>query len=92
SGGCVASVGNAGGNDYAGSVLPFIMRSVQLFGVVANAPWPVRRRVWARLAGDWRPDFNALEPHVSTLTLAELPAHAERQLAGTTSGRTLIAY
>ncbi|HZV92469.1 MAG TPA: YhdH/YhfP family quinone oxidoreductase [Caldimonas sp.] len=92
SGGALASVGNASGNDYPGNVLPFIMRSVQVFGVVANAPWPVRHRVWARLASEWRPDFECLEPHVRTIALDALPAHCGRQLAGATSGRTLVAF
>jgi putative YhdH/YhfP family quinone oxidoreductase len=92
SGGAVASVGNASGNDYPGNVLPFIMRSVQIFGVVANAPWPVRRRVWAKLASPWRPDFDRLEPHVQTLALDALPAHCERQLGRATSGRALVAF
>jgi putative YhdH/YhfP family quinone oxidoreductase len=91
-GGCVASVGNAGGNAYEGSVLPFIMRRVQLFGVVANAPWPQRQRLWQKLAGDWRPDFERLRGHVRSIELADLMAHAERQLDGTTAGRTLVSF
>lgn len=91
-GGCVASVGNAGGNTYEGSVLPFIMRRAQLFGVVANAPWPQRRRLWTRLADDWRPDFDALVPWVHRRRLDEVPAHALRQLDGATSGRALVCF
>lgn len=90
--GCVASVGNAGGNDYPGSVLPFIMRGVQMFGVVANVAWRIRHRLWARLASEWRPDFAALAPHLHAIALADLPAHGARQLAGRTTGRTLIAF
>jgi len=91
-GGCVASVGNAGGNDYPGSVLPFIVRRVQLCGVVANAPWPQRLRLWNRLAGDLRPDFDLLMPHVQRISLEALPGHAEQQLRGETSGRTLVDH
>ena len=90
-GGQLAVVGNAGGNDFAGNVLPFVMRNITMFGVVANAGWPVRERVWQRLATDWRPDFAALAPHLHQIGLPELLAHAAAQLAGTTSGRTLIA-
>ncbi len=90
--GCVASVGNAGGNAFDGSVLPFIMRRVQLFGVVANAPWAQRHRLWARLAGDLRPDFNALQAHVHQLPLDGLLAHAALQLQGATSGRALVSF
>lgn len=91
-GGCVASVGNAGGNTYEGSVLPFIMRRVQLFGVVANAPWPQRLRLWDRLAGELKPDFVKLMPHVRHVRLEELMNHAALQLQGVTGGRTLIRF
>jgi len=90
--GLVASVGNAAGNSYEGSVLPFIMRRAHLFGVVANAGWPERRRLWQKLAAEWAPDFDALEPHVHTIALRELAAHAGRQLQGATSGRTIVDF
>jgi len=90
--GLVASVGNAAGNQYEGSVLPFIMRRVHLFGVVANAGWPERQRLWQKLAAEWAPDFDALEPHVHTIALRELAAHAGRQLQGASSGRTIVDF
>ncbi len=91
-GGCVASVGNAGGNTFEGSVLPFIMRRVQLFGIVANAPWPQRRRLWARLGTDWKPDFSKLLPFVHHIGLEQLLEHSAKQLKGTTSGRVLVTF
>ena len=91
-GGCVASVGNAAGNTYEGSVLPFIMRRVQLSGIVANAPWPQRHRLWQRLATDWKPALEALKPHVAHIALPQLMEHARRQLDGRAHGRTLVAF
>ena len=91
-GGCVASVGNAGGNDFDGSVLPFIMRRVQLFGIVANAPWPQRRRLWQRLGSDLKPDFARLLPHVRHIRLDQLMDHAASQLDGAVSGRVLVEF
>lgn len=88
--GQLASVGNAAGNTYEGSVLPFILRQVQVFGIVANAPWPQRLRLWDRLAGDWRPDLGLLRIH--RIGLADLPAHAERQASGAALGRTLVDF
>jgi acrylyl-CoA reductase (NADPH) len=88
--GQLASVGNAAGNTYEGSVLPFIMRQVQMFGIVANAPWPQRLRLWDKLAGDWRPDLSQLPIHC--IGLADLPAHAERQASGAALGRTLVDF
>jgi putative YhdH/YhfP family quinone oxidoreductase len=91
-GGCVASVGNAADNTFEGSVLPFIMRRVQLFGIVANAPWPQRERLWARLAGELKPDFSRLLPQTRQIRLDELMAHGALQLKGMTSGRVLVAF
>jgi acrylyl-CoA reductase (NADPH) len=91
-GGCLASVGNASGNSYEASVLPFIMRRVQMFGVVANASWDQRRRLWARLASDWKPDMEKLRAHVRHIRLHELMKHASLQLEGKASGRTLVDF
>ncbi len=90
--GSVACVGNVAGNTYEGSVLPFIMRRVQLFGVVANAPWPQRHRLWARLGSDWKPDFAQLAHHVHHLALDELLAYSARQLQGATAGRAVVRF
>ncbi len=91
-GGALASVGNASGNTYEGSVLPFIMRRVQMFGVVANAPWPQRRRLWDRLGSDWKPDMDKLMPHVGHIRLDQLMEHAARQLDGKAAGRVLVEF
>lgn len=90
--GQLASVGNASGIAFTSNVLPFILREAQMFGVVANASWPVRRRLWQRLVQEWKPDLAALAPYVHEIRLDELPAHCERQVSGQTSGRTLIVF
>ena len=90
--GCLASVGNAAGNTYEGSVLPFIMRRVQMFGIMANAPWAQRRRLWARLASDLKPDFSRLLPQVRHIPLEQLMDHALAQLGGRTAGRVLVVF
>jgi hypothetical protein len=41
--------------------LPFILRQVTMFGIVANAGWPVRRRLWGGWRPDWKPDLSALD-------------------------------
>jgi acrylyl-CoA reductase (NADPH) len=53
--GVIAAFGNAGGIEFKGSVLPFILRGVRLIGVYANSPIPLRERIWGRLATDLRP-------------------------------------
>lgn len=91
-GGCVASVGNAGGNTFDGSVLPFIMRGISLFGVVANASREVRERLWGRLGFAWKPTFSAIEPHVREIGLADVVEKARLQLEGKISGRMLVSF
>lgn len=90
--GQLAAVGNAAGIGITTNVLPFILRQATMFGVVANAPWPVRRRLWARLASDWKPDLGAVEPHVREIALDEVPAHCEAQVAGRSAGRALVRF
>ncbi len=91
-GGVAAAVGNAAGNNFEANVLPFILRGVQMFGIVANASWPTRQRLWNKLANEWKPDFSAIEPHIHTIQLQDLMAYSKRHLEGKTSGRTLISY
>ncbi len=53
--GVIAAFGNAGGVDFKGSVLPYILRGVRLIGVNANSLMPLRTRIWDRLATDLKP-------------------------------------
>ncbi|CAG9246418.1 putative YhdH/YhfP family quinone oxidoreductase [Paraburkholderia unamae] len=86
----IAAFGNAGGNTFDGSVLPFILRGVQLLGINANPPMPLRREVWARMAGVWRP--RGLERFATTIRLEDVPEHCERQVRGQTRGRAVIRF
>ena len=90
--GQLASVGNAAGIGFTANVLPFILRQATMFGVVANAPWAVRQRLWARLANEWKPDMKALEAHVHEVELDGVPVHCEAQVAGRSAGRTLVRF
>lgn len=90
--GCVAAVGNAAGNAYDGSVLPFILRGIHLFGVVANAPWPQRQRIWMRLAQQPWSKYYEFAKHVTNINLTTLWEHAGQRLKGNASGRTLVAF
>lgn len=53
--GMIASVGNAAGNAFSSSVLPFILRSVKLIGVNVTAYRDIELDLWQRLATDLRP-------------------------------------
>jgi putative YhdH/YhfP family quinone oxidoreductase len=89
---CVASIGNASGNRFEGNVLPFILRAVELVGIIANPPLDERRRIWARLANEWKPDFAKLRPHVRFIRLEQLIETSVRQLDGANQGRILIDF
>ena len=57
-GGTVAAVGLATSPKLNTTVMPFILRGVQLLGVdSANCPMDLRQAIWNKLAVDWRPDL-----------------------------------
>ena len=88
--GNVAICGNAGGIAFDGTVMPFIIRGVNLLGVAsAGTARPMRERVWQYLAGDGKPRHLA---RIATreATLDELPQVFEHMLAGDSFGRTVV--
>jgi acyl dehydratase len=70
--------------------MPFIIRGVSILGIAsAGTALPIRRQVWERLAGDWKP------AHLDRIVTAEtgLDGLADvfaRMLAGGSFGRTLV--
>lgn len=71
------------------TVLPFILRHVNLFGIDSvQLPIEGKRHIWARLAGEWKLDD--LESLAQPLTLEELPEAIDRILAGGMVGRGLV--
>ncbi|HEY4581569.1 MAG TPA: YhdH/YhfP family quinone oxidoreductase [Lysobacter sp.] len=88
--GNVASAGLAATADLPTTVMPFIIRGVSLLGVAsAGTARGIRERVWAHLAGDWKP---ARLDRICTreATLDELPDVFDGMLAGGSLGRTLV--
>jgi putative YhdH/YhfP family quinone oxidoreductase len=87
--GAVAAVGNAGGIGFEGSVLPFILRGVTLFGIDSvMQPYEARVAAWEHLTTLF--DADAYAPWVDEVPLADLPAAAERILKGGVRGRTIV--
>jgi NADPH2:quinone reductase len=88
--GNIASVGLAAGPELKTTVMPFILRGVNLLGINSvYTPRETRLAVWARLAGDLRPrhldrictkvvDFDAL------------PDQFDGYLKGRVTGRTVV--
>ncbi len=87
--GVIAACGLTGGIEVATTVMPFILRGVSLFGIDSvQCPYPLRRKVWARLAADLRPRH--LAAITNTVAFEQLPEVFEALLKGAMRGRTVV--
>ncbi|HET9864198.1 MAG TPA: oxidoreductase [Steroidobacteraceae bacterium] len=88
--GNIASVGLAGGAELHMTVMPFILRGVNILGINSAAtPRAERLEVWQRIAGDLQPRH--LERIASrTISLDELPGAFQAHLDGKVIGRTVV--
>jgi NADPH2:quinone reductase len=88
--GNIACVGLAGGADLVMTVMPFILRGVNLLGINSSATQRTERlAVWERIAGDLAPRHLARIAH-RTITLAELPDAFQAYIDGKVVGRTVV--
>ncbi len=89
-GGSLAACGLVGGANFNATVLPFLLRNVNLLGVDSvELPLAEKQRIWHRLAGDWSMDLSALEER---LTLEDLSDAIDRILAGQMVGRGVLHF
>ena len=88
--GNIASIGLAGSHELKTTVMPFILRGVNLLGINSVAtPRDVRLAVWERLATDLRPA--RLDRIADKLvTFDELPAQFDDYIKGRVTGRTVV--
>ena len=88
--GSVAASGLTGGTSVPTTVLPFILRGVNLLGIDSvECPAEIRQKVWARMATDLKPE--GLENLIHReVTLNELPQALEDILQGKIRGRVLV--
>jgi NADPH2:quinone reductase len=88
--GNIASVGLAGGAELRTTVMPFILRGVNLLGINSSAtPRAERLDVWQRIATDLKPRH--LERIASrTIPLAQLPGAFQACIDGKVVGRTVV--
>jgi acrylyl-CoA reductase (NADPH) len=85
----VASCGLAGGNELATTVIPFLLRGVNLLGIDSvRCPMQRRQDAWRRLAADL--PVGKLAAMTETVPLGELPALAGRILQGEVRGRVVV--
>jgi NADPH2:quinone reductase len=88
--GNIASIGLAGGAELATTVMPFILRGVNLLGInSAVTPRELRLAVWARIATDLAPRHLA-RIVTRTVAFADLPGAFAPLMAGSMLGRTLV--
>lgn len=88
--GCsVAAVGLAGGNKLETTVIPFLLRGVNLLGIDSvMCPQPRRREAWQRIGRDL--PMALLDSMIVDVTLADLPRLAGDILKGQVRGRTVV--
>ena len=88
-GGSVACCGLTAGVGFQASVLPFILRGVNLLGVDSvEIPLAGKAAVWSKFAGAWKID--GLDEVVEEIGLEQLPEAIGRILAGQMVGRALV--
>ena len=88
-GASVAAVGLAGGAQLPATVIPFLLRGVNLLGIDSvMRPYEDRVRAWERVARDLPMD--KLEAMIQPATLADLPALGRDILKGQVRGRVVV--
>jgi acrylyl-CoA reductase (NADPH) len=88
--GNIASIGLAGGAQLETTVMPFILRGVNLLGINSSAtPRALRLAVWQRIATDLAPRHLA-RIVTRTVAFADLPEAFAPLIAGSNRGRTLV--
>jgi acrylyl-CoA reductase (NADPH) len=88
-GGSVAICGLVASPAFTTTVLPFILRNVNVLGVDSvQLPLADKLATWQRMATDWQLD--SLDAMTNEIGLEELPAVIEQIFAGQVTGRTLV--
>lgn len=88
-GGSAACCGLTAGVGFNGSVLPFILRGVNLLGVDSvELPLVVKASMWDKLSVQWK--LPALDRLTHEIGLEQLPEAIAQMLAGKSHGRILV--
>ncbi|HSC85211.1 MAG TPA: YhdH/YhfP family quinone oxidoreductase [Pseudomonas sp.] len=88
-GASVACCGLTAGTGFKGSVLPFILRGVNLLGVDSvELPLVVKASMWDKLSVQWK--LGNLDSLAEEVSLEQLPKAIEQILAGKMVGRVLV--
>jgi acrylyl-CoA reductase (NADPH) len=85
----VAACGLAGGSDLPTTVIPFLLRGVNLLGIDSvMCPKDLRAEAWCRLANDL--PLDRLNRMIEEIPLSNVAEFAPRILGGQLRGRTVI--
>ena len=88
-GASVAAVGLAGGTGLPASVIPFLLRGINLLGIDSvMKPYDARLRAWQRIADDL--PIEKLRAMVQPANLADLPQFGADILKGRVKGRVVV--
>ncbi|WP_341369076.1 acryloyl-CoA reductase [Yoonia sp. BS5-3] len=88
-GASVAAVGLAGGAGLPATVIPFLLRGVNMLGIDSvMQPYENRLRAWERIASDLPMD--KLEAMIKPATLSDLPQLGADILKGQVQGRVVV--
>ncbi len=88
-GGAAAVCGLAGGASFPGSILPFILRGVAMYGIDSvMLPKPLREEAWRRLAADL--PLDKLASTVTEVGLGDVLSLAPKILKGEIRGRVVV--
>ena len=88
-GASVSAVGLAGGAGLPATVIPFLLRGVNLLGIDSvMQPFDNRLRAWQRIANDL--PMNKLEAMVQPAVLSDLPILGKNILKGQVQGRIVV--
>lgn len=89
--GSVACCGLAGSADFPASVLPFILRDINLLGVDSvEIPLARKRAIWQLFAGDWA--LPNLEPIVTEVSLEQSVDYLSQFVTGQIAGRIVVNF
>ncbi|QPC45601.1 YhdH/YhfP family quinone oxidoreductase [Mangrovibacillus cuniculi] len=87
-GGSMSMCGNAGGMKLTTTVLPFILRGINLLGIDSvNIPIHDRKGMWDKIANEWNISKTSL---INEITLSDVPATMEVVKNGQHLGRSII--
>lgn len=88
--GNIASIGLAGSAELRTTVMPFILRGVNLLGINSSATLrDMRLIVWNRIATDLKPR-HLDKIATRTISFDDLPGAFEAYMKGTVTGRTIV--